>query len=119
MTEAQGLDQQMDTAIRSDSLTITPLTQHVGAEVSGIALGQPLDQEMVRLLNDAFNQYVVLVFRDQDLSREQQTDFAEHFGPLGVRRNAPKDIRAPSGTGKRCRREGRWMPMMSWLLALG
>ena len=26
----------MDTALRTDSLTITPLTKHVGAEISGI-----------------------------------------------------------------------------------
>ena len=84
----------MDTAIKSDSLTIAPLTKHVGAEVSGIDISQPLDGETVQLLNDAFDRHVALVFRDQDLSREQQTAFAEHFGPLGVRRNAPKDIRA-------------------------
>ncbi len=84
----------MDTAIRPDGLTITALTQHVGAEVSGLDISQPLDGETVQLLNDAFDRHVALVFRDQDLSREQQTAFAEHFGPLGVRRNAPKDIRA-------------------------
>ncbi|MDA0653463.1 MAG: TauD/TfdA family dioxygenase, partial [Proteobacteria bacterium] len=84
----------MDTAIRSDSLTITPLTKHVGAEISGIDISRPLNGETVGLLNDAFNRHVALVFRDQNLSREQQTDFAEHFGPLGVRRTAPKDVRA-------------------------
>jgi taurine dioxygenase len=84
----------MDTAITTDSLTITPLTKPVGAEVSGIDIGRKLDAETVALLNDAFDRHIALVFRDQNLSREQQTDFAAHFGPLGVRRNAPKDIRA-------------------------
>ena len=84
----------MDTAISSGSLTITPLTKHVGAEVSGIDISKPLDEKTTLILNDAFNQHVGLVFRDQDLSREQQTDFAATFGPLGVRRSAPKDIRA-------------------------
>lgn len=83
----------MDTAISSNSLTITPLTQHVGAEVSGIDLTQPLDGAAIETLNEAFNQHVALVFRGQDLSKDDQTRFAEYFGPLGARRSAPKDIR--------------------------
>jgi taurine dioxygenase len=84
----------MDTAIRSDSLAITPLTQHVGAEISGIDISRPLDATAIEVLNEAFNRYVALVFRGQDLSKEDQLRFAGHFGPLGVRRTAPKDVRA-------------------------
>lgn len=84
----------MDTISATGALTITPLTTHVGAEISGIDISQPQDATTVEVLNEAFNQYVALVFRDQNLSKQQQLDFASHFGPLGVRRNAPKDIRA-------------------------
>jgi taurine dioxygenase len=84
----------MDTISATGALTITPLTTHVGAEISGIDLSQPQDATTVEVLNEAFNQYVALVFRDQNLTKQQQLDFASHFGPLGVRRNAPKDIRA-------------------------
>lgn len=84
----------MDTISATGALTITPLTTHVGAEISGIDISQPQDATTVEVLNEAFNQYVALVFRDQNLTKQQQLDFASHFGPLGVRRNAPKDIRA-------------------------
>ncbi len=84
----------MDTAVNNSGLTVTPLTQHVGAEISGIDLAQPLDPATVEGLNQVFNQHVSLVFRGQDLSKEDQTRFAEYFGPLGIRRKAPKDIRA-------------------------
>lgn len=84
----------MDTISATGALTITPLTTHVGAEISGIDISQPQDATTVEVLNEAFNQYVALVFRDQNLTKQQQLDFAGHFGPLGVRRNAPKDIRA-------------------------
>jgi len=84
----------MDTAISSESLVITPLTRHVGAVVTGLDISGPLDGETVQALNDAFNRHVALVFRDQQLSAEQQTAFAANFGPLGVRKTPPKDIRA-------------------------
>jgi taurine dioxygenase len=84
----------MDTISATGALTITPLTTHVGAEISGIDISQPQDATTLEVLNEAFNQYVALVFRDQNLTKQQQLDFAGHFGPLGVRRNAPKDIRA-------------------------
>ncbi len=84
----------MDTVSTTGALTITPLTAHVGAEISGIDISQPQDATTVEVLNEAFNQYVALVFRDQNLGKQQQLDFASNFGPLGIRRNAPKDIRA-------------------------
>lgn len=84
----------MDTALNSHGITITPLTEHVGAAVSGLDISRPLDGETVRLLNDAFDQHIALVFRNQTLSSEQQTAFAANFGPLGVRKTPPKEIRA-------------------------
>lgn len=82
----------MNTAIRADGLTITPLTEHVGALVEGVDLSRPLDDATVGLLNAAFNDHVALVFRGQDLTEDDQLRFAGIFGPLGLRRSAPKEI---------------------------
>lgn len=87
----------MDSAAAPEGLTITPLTRHVGAEIAGIDIGTPLDATTVEVLNEAFNQYVALVFRGQTLTEEQQIAFAGHFGPLGLRRAAPKVVRAGGG----------------------
>jgi len=84
----------MDGASTSPGLTITPLTRHVGAQIAGVDIGGPLDETTIEVLNEAFDHYVALVFRGQTLAEEQQTAFARHFGPLGVRRTAPKVVRA-------------------------
>ena len=87
----------MDNAAGPLGLTITPLTRHVGAEIAGIDIGRPLDATTIEVLNEAFNQYVALVFRGQTLTEDRQTAFAGHFGPLGLRRTAPKVVRAGGG----------------------
>ncbi len=83
----------MDGTANITGISLKPLTQFVGAEVSGIDLSEPLTQDVVELLNTAFNNHVALVFRGQDLTEAQQLAFAENFGPLGLRRRAPKQIK--------------------------
>jgi alpha-ketoglutarate-dependent 2,4-dichlorophenoxyacetate dioxygenase len=52
------------------------------AEVSGIDLTRPLDDETVADLKDAFEAHSILIFRDQDVTDDQQVAFSERFGPL-------------------------------------
>ncbi len=90
----------MDTAIRADGLAITPLTEHVGALVEGVDLSRPLDDATVARLDAAFDHHIALVFRGQDLTEDDQLRFAGHFGPLGLRRSAPKEIAQGAGADK-------------------
>ena len=74
--------------------TIKRLGGCLGAQVSGVDLSEPLDEEAGRFIDDAFYAHVVLVFRNQSLSPAQQIAFTEHFGvveehPLKTRRSAP------------------------------
>lgn len=64
------------------SLTLSPISGVVGAEVSGVDLATDLDPVTVAAIRSAFIEHHVLVFRDQDLSPIQQMRFAESFGPL-------------------------------------
>jgi taurine dioxygenase len=64
------------------SCTITPLTQHTGAEVRGIDLREPIDEATHAALNHAFVNHHVLVIREQDLSPEQFKRAAQVFGAL-------------------------------------
>jgi taurine dioxygenase len=73
------------------AVKVTPLTPHVGAEVTGVDISKPLDAETKAAVVDAFNNHIALVFRDQDIDEEQQLAFAANFGPLGVRRRPPKE----------------------------
>jgi taurine dioxygenase len=66
------------------TLTITKLHAHVGAEIGGIDLSQPLDDATFAALEDAFYQNSVLVFRGQDLPPERHIAFSRRFGPLEV-----------------------------------
>src|SRR5215831_9704551 len=47
------------------SPTITPLTDHTGAEISGIDFTQPIDVDTRATLNRSFADHHVLVMRDQ------------------------------------------------------
>jgi taurine dioxygenase len=64
------------------TLTVDPLTPHLGAEVSGLDLSQPLDNAQTADLYQAFADWSVLVFRDQQLDREAHKRFGRYFGDL-------------------------------------
>lgn len=64
-------------------MEISTLTPHIGAEVRGVELAN-LDNESFAAIQDAFHKYMVLVFRDQHLSREDHKAFGRRFGQLHV-----------------------------------
>lgn len=64
------------------TMKVTPLTQAIGAEVSGLDLSQPLTAAEQREVLHLFHEYQVLFFRNQDIDDHAQRDFAANFGPL-------------------------------------
>jgi taurine dioxygenase len=64
------------------SCTITPMTGHIGAEIRGVDLREPIDDATHAALNRAFVDHHVLVIRDQDFSPEQFKRAAQVFGAL-------------------------------------
>ncbi len=71
------------------SITVEPLSEACGAEIKGVDLSQPLDAETVKAIEEAFHEHVVVVFRGQDLTEDDQKAFANYFGGLGDRRRSP------------------------------
>ena len=65
-------------------MQIKPLSEHVGAEISGVNLAADLPDDTFEKIDDAYNRYSVLVFRDQKLTPEQQIAFARRFGELEI-----------------------------------
>ena len=62
--------------------TIQPISPTIGAEIGGISLAEPLDEELHLELNRALLEWKVIFFRDQHLTGAQQAAFARHWGPL-------------------------------------
>jgi taurine dioxygenase len=63
-----------------------PLSKHIGCEVKGIDLREPLAPAVVSAIYHAWLDHAVLLFRDQDLSQEDLIRVTGHFGefaPLG------------------------------------
>jgi len=62
------------------SLSVSPQAGHLGAEVRGIDLREPLDETSVGVLRGLLDEHLVLFFPDQDLDDAQQLAFALSFG---------------------------------------
>jgi taurine dioxygenase len=63
------------------SLTITPVTPAVGAEISGVNLARVTDAEFAQI-ERAWNRHGALLFRDQKLSDDDLLAFSRRFGEL-------------------------------------
>lgn len=64
------------------SICIRALSDQFAAEVSAIDIAKALCGDEVAAIEEGMNTYGVLVFRDQDITDEQQKIFSAHFGPL-------------------------------------
>jgi taurine dioxygenase len=81
-TTAQSL--APDAGRASNDLQTKPLSPALGAEIMGVDLSRPLSDELFAKILDCWHRNVILLFRDQHLSEDDQVRFAEHFGPLAV-----------------------------------
>lgn len=61
-------------------LSIKPIADIMGAEVTGLDLREPLDGATVDALNDAFHEHIVLCIRDQDFTPGEYAAAARLFG---------------------------------------
>ena len=71
-----------------EKIKITPLSAACGAEITGVDLTQELSAPTVAAIRQAWHDHIVLVFRGQEITEEQQLRFASYFGSLGRRKEA-------------------------------
>ena len=64
------------------SIDVQPIAGALGAEISGVELGEPIADNTLAEINEAFNEHLVLFFRDQELTPKQHADFAARFTRL-------------------------------------
>lgn len=74
-------------------LTITPLSPACGALIGGVDLTKELSDATVNAIRKAWDDHLVLIFRGQTITQEQQLRFAARFGELGNRKVAPEPLR--------------------------
>ena len=91
------------------TITVTPLTTSIGAEIDGVDLRSPLAAEEHAAIHDALLAHQVLVFREQFLDVEQHLAFSRQFGevhlpPVPTKHGGPAEINVldqvhPKGDG--------------------
>lgn len=62
------------------SITVEPMSLHIGAEISGVDLSQPLPAETLREVREAWVKWKVVFFRGQNLDHAQHVALARQFG---------------------------------------
>ena len=70
----------MQVLATEQTMKITKLTPHIGAEVTGIDLTKPVDEATRRRLNEAIVENVALVIRGQKFTHQQFLEASKLFG---------------------------------------
>ena len=64
-----------------ERFVVRPFTPLFGAEISGLRVNE-LDDESIKRVHEAWMDWKVLVFRDQDITSDEQLAFFLHFGKV-------------------------------------
>ena len=76
-------------ASREAGVEVVRLGGNIGAEIRGVDLRQPLSDAQFEAVHAAFVRHQVIVFRDQDITLDQQKVFARRFGDLSIHPFSP------------------------------
>lgn len=63
-------------------ISVKPLSDALGAEISGVDLSRPLDDATLAEVREAWLNGLVILFRDQKISADDQGRFCRYFGEL-------------------------------------
>ena len=66
------------------AVNITKLTDAIGAEVAGVDLSAPIDDETIAKIREAWTRHGIVLFRGQSITLPQQIAFTKRFGDLYV-----------------------------------
>ncbi len=115
----------------SETFTVTPLSDHIGAEVSGVNLSAPLDESLRQALRQSLDKHLFLLFRNQEIGVGDQMRLVQSFMPLYDELEdgsyyyyfddaAMKDDRVMSSTrtGKTLHADFMWTPFPLPLISL-
>jgi taurine dioxygenase len=97
---------------------VTQFSPTIGAEIGGVSLAEPLDDELFAELDRALLEWKVLFFRDQPITAAQHCDFAGRWGelehhPFIPQGEVPEIVRFDRGTENQGY-ENIWHSDVSW-----
>jgi len=73
-----------DEGAKFQTIQVRPLTPAIGAEVFGVDLSRALTERQFDEIHAAWMRHLVIFFRDQHLTIEQQKAFGRRFGELDI-----------------------------------
>jgi taurine dioxygenase len=76
-----------EVAVARDSFSMRPLSAHTGAEIAGIDLSSPVDEQTRKKLNHAFLDRSVIAVRNQKLNAPQFLEAMKIFGEVFLQHN--------------------------------
>jgi taurine dioxygenase len=68
----------------SGELRTRALTPAIGAEIIGVDLSRPMTDEAFKIVLEIWHRHLVILFRDQHLTEDDQVRFGERFGPPAI-----------------------------------
>jgi taurine dioxygenase len=76
--------QAVEVSQRPSDLRTRALAPAIGAEIIGVDLSRPMSDEVFAEVLDCWHHNLVILFRDQHLTEDDQVRFGERFGPPAV-----------------------------------
>ena len=98
----------------SEQLNIEVVTPSIGAVIHDYDLSQPLTSDQKHALEQALYKHHVLFFRNQNLTPEQQRDFALSFGPIHVHPIYTYAAPVPEEVDRSCPNQAGALPAALW-----
>jgi alpha-ketoglutarate-dependent taurine dioxygenase len=71
-----------DNVLKFKRIEVKPMNSTIGAEIRGVDLSRPLDEDTWQEVRQAFADYLVIYFPDQPITHEQHMAFSQRFGDL-------------------------------------
>lgn len=72
----------VSTSTHAYPFTVRRISDVAGAEITGIDLSEPISKEVADAIIRAMEEFHVIAFRDQNLTKDQQYEFTINFGKI-------------------------------------
>lgn len=73
-------------ALKFKTIEVAPISPALGAEISGVDIAAGISDAQFAEIRQAFIDYSVIFFRNQDITPEHHIEFAERWGEINVNR---------------------------------